>query len=97
VPGITAMLLATAWGGSTYAWNSAEVIALYIASGALIIAFVLIEMYLMHQRGLYIFIIFQFIFYQYRYVAKEPLLSMKLFTIRNFVLSSIISFMIGKY
>jgi EmrB/QacA subfamily drug resistance transporter len=73
VPGITCMLLATAWGGSTYAWNSGQVIALYIVSGFLILAFVLVEIY----------------------VAKEPLLPMKLFTIRNFVLCSIISFVLG--
>eukprot|EP00026_Physarum_polycephalum_P003870 Phypoly_transcript_03886.p1 GENE.Phypoly_transcript_03886~~Phypoly_transcript_03886.p1 ORF type:complete len:549 (+),score=68.99 Phypoly_transcript_03886:489-2135(+) len=73
VPGITAMLLSTAWGGSTYPWNSAEVISLYIVSGVLIIAFILVEIY----------------------VAKEPLLPMQLFKIRNFVLALTISFLLG--
>ena len=39
VPGIISLLLALQWGGSTYAWGDARVIALLVLSGVLIIAF----------------------------------------------------------
>src|SRR5258708_1638193 len=41
--GITALLLATVWGGNQYAWNSWQIIGLYSAAAALLIAFGWIE------------------------------------------------------
>jgi hypothetical protein len=37
------LLLALTWGGSTYAWNSAQVLGLLAAAGALYVAFVVAE------------------------------------------------------
>lgn len=41
--GITAGLLATSWGGTTYAWDSVEVVGLFSLSAAMLAAFVLAE------------------------------------------------------
>ena len=41
--GITSLLLATVWGGTQYAWNSWEIIALYSAAFLLLVAFVWFE------------------------------------------------------
>jgi EmrB/QacA subfamily drug resistance transporter len=41
--GITSLLLATVWGGTQYAWNSWEIIGLYSAAVALLVAFVWFE------------------------------------------------------
>ncbi|KAK9761067.1 hypothetical protein K7432_014317 [Basidiobolus ranarum] len=40
---IITLLLPTQWGGSTYPWNSPEIISLYCVSGALLIAFIVVE------------------------------------------------------
>ncbi|KAL9094657.1 MAG: hypothetical protein Q9165_002926 [Trypethelium subeluteriae] len=40
VPGIVCILLALQWGGSTYAWSNARVVALLILGPALLVAFV---------------------------------------------------------
>ena len=71
---------------------------------------VLVEMYpiflfLLHSFPYYVYLhalkyniiklLVTFFWRQCRYVAQEPLLPMKLFTIRNFVLCSIISFVLG--
>ncbi|KAK9761068.1 hypothetical protein K7432_014318 [Basidiobolus ranarum] len=40
---IITLLLPTQWGGSTYAWNSPEIISLYCVSGALLISFIVVE------------------------------------------------------
>ena len=42
--GLTAILLATSWGGNTYAWDSAQVLGLFGAGAALLVAFVAIEL-----------------------------------------------------
>ncbi|MCJ1476436.1 hypothetical protein MMC13_005102 [Lambiella insularis] len=44
--GIICLLLALQWGGSTYAWNSGRIIALFILFGLLTIAFVVVQYYL---------------------------------------------------
>jgi EmrB/QacA subfamily drug resistance transporter len=41
--GITALLLATVWGGNQYPWSSWQIIGLYSAAAVLLIAFVWIE------------------------------------------------------
>jgi EmrB/QacA subfamily drug resistance transporter len=41
--GITALLLATVWGGNQYPWNSWQIVGLYSAAAVLLIAFVWIE------------------------------------------------------
>jgi EmrB/QacA subfamily drug resistance transporter len=42
-PALVAILLATSWGGTTYAWGSAVIIGLYAVGVALLAAFVLVE------------------------------------------------------
>ncbi|TVY85231.1 Rubrofusarin-specific efflux pump aurT [Lachnellula suecica] len=39
LPGVVCLLLALQWGGSTYAWNDARIIVLWIIFGLLMIAF----------------------------------------------------------
>ncbi|HEV2217894.1 MAG TPA: MDR family MFS transporter [Candidatus Dormibacteraeota bacterium] len=41
--GVSAVLLATVWGGSQYAWSSWQIIGLYTAGAALLIAFIWFE------------------------------------------------------
>jgi Na+/melibiose symporter-like transporter len=41
--GVTAVLLAAAWGGTTYAWNSVEVVGAAVIGGVGLAAFALIE------------------------------------------------------
>ncbi|RAO64648.1 uncharacterized protein BHQ10_000660 [Talaromyces amestolkiae] len=43
LPGMICLLLALTWGGETYPWNNGRIIALFILSGVLLIAFVLIQ------------------------------------------------------
>lgn len=40
LPGVICMLLALQWGGTTYAWNSGRIIALFLLSGLLILCFI---------------------------------------------------------
>jgi len=42
--GLVALLLITAWGGETYAWNSIQIYGLAVLSAAALIAFVMIEL-----------------------------------------------------
>ncbi|KAF3766716.1 MFS general substrate transporter [Cryphonectria parasitica EP155] len=39
IPSIICLLLALQWGGSTYAWNSGRVIALFVLTGVLLLVF----------------------------------------------------------
>lgn len=43
VPAIVCLLLAFQWGGSTYAWSSGRIIALFVLFGALIMAFAAVQ------------------------------------------------------
>jgi EmrB/QacA subfamily drug resistance transporter len=43
--GLSAVLLATSWGGTQYSWGSWQIIALYVAGGAILAAFVINEHY----------------------------------------------------
>ncbi|KAK3317098.1 major facilitator superfamily domain-containing protein [Apodospora peruviana] len=45
LPGVVSFLLALQWGGTTYAWNSSRVIALFCVAGVLIIAFIGIQIW----------------------------------------------------
>ena len=42
-PGLVAVLLATSWGGTTYAWSSSVILGLYAAGALLLAAFVYAE------------------------------------------------------
>jgi EmrB/QacA subfamily drug resistance transporter len=41
--GVVPLLLALSWGGVEYAWNSPEIIAMFIVAGVAIIVFILVE------------------------------------------------------
>src|SRR5690606_272603 len=41
---LVAILLATSWGGTTYAWSSGQILGLYAIGAAFLILFVLIEL-----------------------------------------------------
>lgn len=43
MPAIVCLLLALQWGGTTYAWSSGRVIALFVVFGVLIVAFLFIQ------------------------------------------------------
>lgn len=43
MPAIICLLLALQWGGTTYAWNSGRIIALFVLFGVLIILFVYVQ------------------------------------------------------
>ncbi|CAJ2509012.1 Uu.00g140380.m01.CDS01 [Anthostomella pinea] len=43
LPAVVCFLLALQWGGTSYPWNSARVIALFVLAGVLIISFVLVQ------------------------------------------------------
>lgn len=43
LPGIVCILLALQWGGTTYAWSNARIIALFILGGVLLVLFLLIQ------------------------------------------------------
>ncbi|MGP9693952.1 MDR family MFS transporter [Brachybacterium sp. AOP25-B2-12] len=43
-PGLVLGLLATSWGGTTYAWDSATIIGMYIATAVLLALFVVVEL-----------------------------------------------------
>ncbi|EED19689.1 efflux pump antibiotic resistance protein, putative [Talaromyces stipitatus ATCC 10500] len=45
LPGMICLLLALTWGGVTYPWNNGRIIALFVLSGVLLIAFVLIQVW----------------------------------------------------
>lgn len=47
MPAIICLLLALQWGGTTYAWNSGRIIALFVVFGVLIIAF----LYIQYRQG----------------------------------------------
>lgn len=43
IPCVVCLLLALQWGGTTYAWNSWRIIVLFSTSGALLIAFAIVQ------------------------------------------------------
>ncbi|KAK6837723.1 hypothetical protein RU639_001126 [Aspergillus parasiticus] len=43
LPGVVCLLLALQWGGSTYPWKNGRIIALFVLSGLLFIAFIVIQ------------------------------------------------------
>lgn len=43
IPGVTCLLLALQWGGSTYAWGEWRIIVLFVVAGVLGIAFILVQ------------------------------------------------------
>ncbi|KAK7413894.1 hypothetical protein QQX98_007235 [Neonectria punicea] len=45
LPGIVCFLLALQWGGATYPWNEARVIALFVLAGVLLLAFVGVQIW----------------------------------------------------
>ncbi|MBA4864267.1 DHA2 family efflux MFS transporter permease subunit [Streptomyces sp. PSKA54] len=68
----TCLVLVASLGGTTWAWDSAQIIGLAVLGVVLAVAFVAVE-----RR------------------AAEPVLPLKLFRIRTFTLSAVISFVIG--
>ncbi|KAA8643763.1 MDR family MFS transporter [Aspergillus tanneri] len=46
VPGVICLLLALQWGGQTYAWSSARIIALLTLMAVLLVAFITIQIFL---------------------------------------------------
>lgn len=44
-PSIVCLLLALQWGGSTYAWNNARIIALFVIFGVLFLGFVAVQIW----------------------------------------------------
>jgi hypothetical protein len=49
LPGVISFLLALQWGGNTYPWNDARVIALFVVAGVLIIAFIGVQIWRQEQ------------------------------------------------
>jgi len=45
IPGIICLLLALQWGGTTYAWASGRIIALFILFGILMIGFIAVQIW----------------------------------------------------
>jgi hypothetical protein len=45
LPGVVCLLLALQWGGSTYAWNDARIIVLWVLFGSLMIAFAAVQVW----------------------------------------------------
>lgn len=43
LPSIVSLLLALQWGGSTYAWDSGRIIALFVVFGVLILAYAAVQ------------------------------------------------------
>ncbi|KAJ0107621.1 hypothetical protein J7T55_007812 [Diaporthe amygdali] len=43
IPSVVCLLLALQWGGQTYPWNNGRIIALFIVSGVLMIAFFIVQ------------------------------------------------------
>jgi hypothetical protein len=43
LPGIFSFLLALQWGGVSYPWNNARIIALFVVAGVLVIGFIIIQ------------------------------------------------------
>ncbi|RJE25393.1 MFS toxin efflux pump [Aspergillus sclerotialis] len=46
IPAVICLLIALQWGGSAYAWSNARIIALFVVSGILSIAFVLEQLFI---------------------------------------------------
>ncbi|RHZ58908.1 hypothetical protein CDV55_105826 [Aspergillus turcosus] len=46
IPGVVCLVLALQWGGQTYAWNNARIIALLTLMGVLLLGFVAVQMLL---------------------------------------------------
>jgi EmrB/QacA subfamily drug resistance transporter len=70
--GLSAVVLFTSLGGTTYAWGSTQTIVLGIVGVALLVLFPFVE-----AR------------------AKEPILPLEVFRIRNFTVSSAVGFIVG--
>ena len=45
LPGVTCLLLALQWGGTTYAWSNGRTIALLVLTGVLIITFIAVQIW----------------------------------------------------
>jgi hypothetical protein len=45
MPGVICLLLALQWGGSTYAWHSTRIVALFVLAGILLLSFIAIQIY----------------------------------------------------
>lgn len=46
IPAIVCLLLALQWGGTTYAWDSGRIIALFVVFGVCILVFIFVQWYL---------------------------------------------------
>lgn len=46
IPAIVCLLLALQWGGTTYAWGSGRIIALFVVFGVCILVFIFVQWWL---------------------------------------------------
>ena len=84
VTGVTLIILGTTWGGATYAWNSAAVIASIVIGGVFFVSFFLWE-FLMEPGNLL----------ARAFPSQEPMIPLRLFRKKDVPLLSWISFSTG--
>ena len=82
----TAIVLALTWGGSTYAWGSPQVVALFVAGGVLFAAFLLVEYQMEPGRWLE---------ERLRTPGKQAMIPARLFYEKDIVILAFLNFAAG--